>query len=169
LAAARRYKKETTGLETTPRDLGGSRMADRTIGTRCCLGSPLDDPIALPITLPSRGGVSFIPWSQTTIFRAGSTDCCSRGSIHHIAQSRATIGRGLDPEFVELPSGPELRNQPAWMSAAAYPGLGRLRGVPILRKQGSARRLPGRMMRNIHAELAQSLVKPGFLGRYFAG
>src|SRR5258705_11223314 len=82
----------------------------------------------------------------------------------HIAQSRATIGRGLNPKFVELPSGPELRDQPAWMSSAACPGLGRLRGIPILRKQGSARHLPGRMMQDTHAELAQSLIEQGLLG-----
>jgi hypothetical protein len=79
--------------------------------------------------------------------------------------------RGFDPEIIELFPGSELRGQPAWLFPAACPGFGRLRRISILRKHLRVRAscvayLLSAIRRCPLAKLAQSLLKPCFLGWY---
>jgi hypothetical protein len=79
-----------------------------------------------------------------------------------------TIRRLLNPEIVEVSSGPELCGQPAWLFATARPSLGRLHGIPILRDHLGVR--TSRAVRTLGAhehtlaKLSQSLIEPPFLG-----
>jgi hypothetical protein len=78
--------------------------------------------------------------------------------------------RRFNSEIVEFFSGPELCGEPAWLFPATGPGLGRLLGIPELRNYFGIRTPCTTAVlvadEHILAKLSQSLLEPGFRGRY---
>ena len=87
------------------------------------------------------------------------------------ARSPGAIGRRLNPEIVEGPTGPKLLRHPVRLLATSGPRLCGFGGVSVLREHlwiGSPLtvRTPARYIGRL--ELPQSLLKLGFFRRYFA-
>jgi hypothetical protein len=89
-----------------------------------------------------------------------------------LARALASVVRRFNSEIVEFLSGPELCSEPAGLFPATRPSLGRLPGIPKLRKHFGVRTPCAADMlvalEHALAKLSQSLLKPSFLGRYLA-
>jgi hypothetical protein len=89
-----------------------------------------------------------------------------------LARALTSVVRRINSELGEFLSGPELFSEPAWLFPATRPSLGRQFGIPKLRNHFGVRTPCAALMPIAHelalAKLAQSLLKPTFLGRYLA-
>jgi hypothetical protein len=79
-------------------------------------------------------------------------------------------GGRFNSEIVEFFSGPELCGEPAWLFPATRPSLGWPIGIPELRNHFGIRTPCAAAVlvadEHVLAKLSQSLLKPGFRGRY---
>src|ERR1700680_3020173 len=86
-----------------------------------------------------------------------------RSQPHRLVCVPPTLARQFNSEIVDFFSGPKLCSEPEWLFPATRPSLGRSLGIPKLRNHFGVRAPCAAL-----AKLSQSLLKPTFLGRYFA-
>jgi hypothetical protein len=77
-------------------------------------------------------------------------------------------GRLFYPKVVQRFVGSELLPQPARLFATAGPGLRRILGISVLRKDLGVRATPMRQLVTSETKFTKALLEPIFFSRYFA-